>query len=212
MKKLCVPLLILCFHYSHAQTPKSYWSVGVNPLGVVEPMPLIGPTVAYRFSPKIELWSEASYILSNWYIFPGWKKVSGYRFILQPRFYPGRKQLFFVAAEFRLKHFTYKTYDNFINSSTSDTLNNFHYNGSQLLSGAAILIGQTVPLDQRHHFFLEMTFGLGSKLRRVRMKNIPAGFQKDYYKRSFAFAPKYDVNNANLFYMPLGVRLMWKLM
>jgi hypothetical protein len=167
--------------------------------------------VSYSFSPKIELWSEASYIFSNIYIFPDWRQVRGYRFIFQPRFYTGKNHLFFVAAEFRLKHFTYKTYDNFINPSNMDTLTNFHYTGSQLLSGGAVLIGGTIPIGRKDRLFLEMTFGLGSKLRKVKMENVPKGFEKLYDQRSYAFNVEYDINNANLFYMPLGIRLKWKL-
>lgn len=211
MKKFSTLLLILCSHYSNAQFFKSYWNVGINPLGLAEPMPLIGPSVSYKVSPKIELWSEVSYIFSNLYIFPDWKKVRGYRFILQPRFYPGRNHSFFVAAEFRLKHFTYKTYDNFINPSNSDTLNDFHYNGSQVLAGGAAIIGNTMRLDKKDRLFLEMTFGVGSKLRKVKFENVPAGFEKAYNQRRYAFTVEYDINNANLFYMPLGVRIMWKL-
>ena len=212
MRKLFLLFLTLIFYfYSNGQTAKPYWSVGINALGLLEPMPLIGPSVSYRFSPKIELWSEASYIFSNIYIFPDWRQVRGYRFILQPRFYPGRNHLFFVAAEFRLKHFTYKTYDDFINPSTTDTLTSFHYIGSQVLPGGAVLIGGTIPHGRKDRLFLEMTFGLGSKLRRVKMENVPKGFEKLYDQRSYAFKVEYDVNNANLFYMPLGIRLKWKL-
>lgn len=211
MKKLYFLFLVFCFYYSSAQLSKSYWSVGINPLGLVEPMPLIGPSVSYRFSPRIELWAEASYIFSNLYIFPDWRRVRGYRFILQPRFYPGRNHLFFVAAEFRLKHFTYKTYDNFINPSSLDTLNNFHYKGSQILPGGAVLIGKTISLDQKDRLFLEMTFGLGSKLRKVKFENVPAGFVRAYYQKKYSLNVEYDVNNAHLFYMPLGLRIMWKL-
>ncbi len=212
MKKLSVLLLILIFYfYSNGQTAKPYWSVGVNPLGLLEPMSLIGSSVSYRFSPKIELWSEASYIFSNVYIFPDWKQVRGYRFILQPRFYPNRNHLFFVAAEFRLKHFIYKTYDNFINSSRTDTLTNFHYNASQVLPGGAVLIGGTVRLDRKDRLSLEMTFGLGSKVRKVKMKNIPEGFERLYEQRKYILNIEYDRNNADLFYMPIGFRLKWKL-
>lgn len=211
MKKLYFLFLVFCFYYSNAQLSKPYWSVGINPLGLVEPMPLIGPSVSYRVSPRIELWAEASYIFSNLYIFPDWRHVRGYRFILQPRFYPSRNHLFFVAAEFRLKHFTYKTYDNFINPSTSDTLNNFHYKGSQILSGGAVLIGQTISLDQKDRLFLEVTFGLGSKLRKVKFENVPTGFVRAYDQGKYIFNVNYDINNANLFYMPLGLRIMWKL-
>ena len=211
MRFFCTLLFILCCHYSNAQSSGSYWNVGINPFGLLEPMPLIGPAVSYRVSPKIELWSEVSYIFSNLYIFPDWKHVRGYRFILQPRFYPGRNHLFFIAAEFRLKHFTYKTYDDFINHSNSDTLTNFHYNGSQVLSDGAVIIGKTISLEQKNRLFLEATFGLGSKVRKVKAEKVPAGFERLYYQEKYAFHVDYDINNANLFYMPLGIRLMWKL-
>lgn len=194
-----------------AQSSKSYWKVGINPLGLLEPMPLIGPAASYRFSPKIELWSEASYIFSNLYIFPDWKNVKGYRFILQPRFYPGRDQSFFIAAEFRLKHYTYKSYDDFYNASGGDTLHDFHYDASQVLLGGAVLAGETISLDKKDHLFLELTLGLGSKVRKVKIENAPAGFEKIYYQRRYALSASYDINNANLFYMPLGIRIMWKL-
>ena len=71
-------------------------------------------------------------------------------------------------------------------------------------------MGQQFSLSRRHNLYLEITAGIGSKLRHIKRANIPAGYQYDYYRRK-AFTTSYNDDNRNDPYVPIGFRLMWKL-
>lgn len=209
MKKLYFFFFLFFVNHLHAQSPDARWSVGVNPLSVVESMASIGPAISYRLSPRVAIWAEGSYIFSNLYAYDSWKNLQGYRFEFQPRWYTGTRKLFFIALEYRLKHFTYNTSGTFINKAIADTLNDYSYKGSQVLSGGAFVIGKQVNIS--HRLFLEITLGIGSKKRVITSKNIPAGYNLYEPERRQAFTLSYNENNVNEVYVPLGFRLMWRL-
>jgi Protein of unknown function (DUF3575) len=213
MNKLLPFLFCILFfcNAGTAQTKFSYWSVGINPFSPGESMSSIGPTIAYRVSPKLELWAETSFIFYNLYASNSWKNLNGYRFIFQPRYYMGRRKAFFIAPEFRLKQYSYTTSFTFINSTTADTLQNYSHKASQLLIGGAFVTGKQVLLSRRHNLYLELTAGIGAKQRYIKRKNIPAGYK--YYQQSggFGLAPHYEWDNDGTPYFPVGLRLTWKL-
>ncbi len=203
-------LLFIC-NAANAQTKYPYWSVGVNPLSPGESMSSIGPSVAYRISLKFELWSEASFIFYNLYEINDWKNLKGYRFILQPRYYFGPGKSFYLAPEFRLKHFSYNTSLTFINNSIPDTLRSYAHKASQVLAGGAFVMGKQFLLSKRHHLYLDVTAGLGAKQRYINRKNIPAGYKYEIQPGGFGLAPHYEYNNDGTPYFPLGFRLLWQL-
>jgi len=210
MKKISLlPLLLFCT-YINAQSKKSYWSAGLNPLGVIEVIPAIGPCFSYRISPRFEVWSEASYLFGGPNRIYDWQHLKGYRFILQPRFYTKRGSMFFIAPEFRLKHYSYKATGSFINSTIGDTLNSFPYQGSQVLIGGAFVVGGQIVLSRRHHLYLEITGGIGSKVRHIKRAKVPADYHYYYYRRN-AFSTGYNDDGRIDPYVPLGFRLIWKL-
>lgn len=207
-----VYLLPLFFLYTAVCGQAIYprWNVGVNPLSVIESMPSIGPCVSYRFSQKLEAWGETSVIFGNLYAKSLGTNVSGYRFIVQPRFYPGKKHLFFIAVEFRLKQYSYNSSGTFINHSTNATLQNFPYKASQVLPGWAFVFGKQMIMSQNHHLYLDLTVGFGSKQRNITIKNKPAGYEYNYVSPR-SYVPQYGANNTESVYFPVGVRLMWRL-
>lgn len=210
-KIFLLPILFSCSQI-HAQSGNSYWSLGTNPFSFVEVIPAIGPCFSYRISQRFELWSEASYLFGGPDRIDNWKNLQGLRFIFQPRYYINRNRTFFIAPEFRLKHYSYNATATFINSTTSDTLNSYPYKGLQLLVGGALLIGGQAVLSRRHHLYLEITTGIGAKQRHIKRNNVPSGyFYYHYYSRdSFDFTD-YDDEYRIDPYVPLGFRLTWKL-
>lgn len=211
MRKICLlPLLLFCTQ-THAQHKRPYWNIGINPFSIVEIIPAIGPCLSYRISPRFELWGEASYLFGGPDRINNWKNLQGYRFIFQPRYYTNRSKTFFIAPEFRLKHYTYNATANFINSTTADTLNSYPYKGLQLLVGGALLIGGQAVLSRRHHLYLEITTGIGAKQRHIKRNNVPAGYFYYHSYRAYIFNPSYDDNYRIDPYVPLGFRLIWKL-
>lgn len=140
MKIICLLTLALCCSQLKAQDSthnrdRNYWSIGINPFGIIEPESNAGPCFSYRLSAVMELWSETSLIFDSYNTPSGWHHLSGYRFIFQPRFYITPAKDFFVAAGFRLKHYRYNTTGNFINKAAGDTLPGYRHTVSQSLPG-----------------------------------------------------------------------------
>ncbi len=213
MKKILLVVTCLLFFSvaMNAQKKYPYWSVGFNPFSIGESMSSIGPCAAYRISPRVELWGEASFIFYNLYKLTQWNDLRGYRFIFQPRYYTGKGRNFFVAPEFRLKQFSYNTSLDFIDPAIPDTLKNYAHKSSQVLVGGAFVLGGQVTLSQRHNLFLEITAGVGGKQRYINRKNIPAGYKYEITMGGFGLKPHYDWDNDGTVYFPLGLRLIWKL-
>jgi hypothetical protein len=212
MKKIYLLPLLFLFTQLHGQSYRSpYWSIGVNPLGVIEPMSVIGPCFSYHVLPRIELWGEISYLFKNLYLTNELKNMRGYRFIFQPRYYTDNSKTIFIAPEFRLKQYSYNASATFINSTTADTLTNFPYRGSQVLAGGAFILGGQIVLSKQNHLYLEITAGIGGKQRYIKRKNVPAGYTYEVQNGGFGFNPHYDRNNDGTPYIPLGFRLIWKL-
>ncbi len=203
-------LLVLCLQ-TNAQNKDSYWSVGVNPLGLVELTQAIGPCGSYRISPSFEAWGEVSYLFAGRNRINDWKNLQGYRFIFQTRYYYNRDKTFFIAPEFRLKHYAYNTAGSFVNPVTSDTLLSYPYHASQLLLGGALVFGGQVVLSYKHQLYLEMTTGLGAKHRRIKRTKFPGGYQYFYLRTRRAFDLSYDDDDTGAPYLPIGFRLIWKL-
>ncbi len=211
MKIIAVIFFAFLFSTANAQTKYPYWSVGVNPMSLGESMASIGPCAAYRLSPGIELWAEVSYIYNNLYKINDWKNLHGYRFIFQPRFYSGSNKSFFITPEFRLKQYSYNGSGTFINAASFDTLNSYPHRASQILVGGAIVFGTQTSLSRRNNLFLEITAGIGGKLRSIKRKNIPSGYKYYLQTGGFGLAPHYEWHNDGTPYFPLGFRLIWRI-
>ena len=210
MRKLfSLPLLLFCMQMQ-AQNKDSYWSAGINPLGLVELIQAIGPCGSYRISPGFEAWSEVSYLFAARNRIYDWKNLQGYRFIFQTRYYINREKTFFIAPEFRLKHYAYNTTGAFLNPATADTLFSYPYHASQLLLGGALVFGGQVVLSNKRQLYLEMTSGLGAKHRRIKRTGFPAGYQYFYSRLEKGFSISYDENDTGAPYLPIGIRLIWK--
>ena len=212
--KILLPCIICVLVFaSTASAQKKYdrWSIGFNPLSMGESMSSVGPCIAYRISPRVELWGETSFIFYNLYQLTNWQHLKGYRFIFQPRYYTGEKRSFFIAPEFRIKHFSYTTALDFINSAIPDTLRQYAHKSSQLLVGGALVLGKQLILSSRHHLFLEITAGVGAKQRYITRKNIPAGYEYKITLGGFGLQPHYEWDNDGTPYFPVGFRLIWKL-
>lgn len=212
MKKICFVPLFFIFSQVQAQSAHtSYWSIGINPLGIVETIPSIGMNMSYRISPRFEIWGETSLLVGNPYKIQGWKNLKGYRLIFQPRYYTGGEKRFFIAPEFRLKQYSYSSTGTFMNISGADTLYDYSYKGSQVLIGGAFVMGGQFILSKQHHLYLEVTAGIGSKQRFITRKNDLINYKYQEARNCFALAPHYDWDDTGAVYFPLGFRLTWKL-
>lgn len=212
MRITCLVLwLFLCAGPAGAQTFKPVWSVGVNPFSVGESLSSLGPSVALRVSPGIELWSEGSFIFHNLYDIAGWDHVKGYRFIFQPRLFMGTTRRFFLAPELRIKSFSYGISLPFINESAQDTLDGYYHRANQFQIGGALVMGIRTVLSEKHRLFMDMTAGIGGRQRFIRRKGIPAGYSFTPTTGGWGLAPHYEWHMDGILYLPIGLRLTWLL-
>lgn len=214
MRNWILSLSILTLHSSttFAQSSRHSLSIGINPLSVAEPFASIGPFVGVHLSSRIECWSEISFYYTNLYKLNNWTGLSGFRFIFQPRYYPGRTREFFIAPEFRLKQYNYTGHNkNFINSDTQDTLKGINYSARQSLPGGALVVGWHHQLFNHKSVFVEITAGIGVRERNITYRNIPAGYEYELVQGGFGLKPHYDWNKDSAPYIPLGIRLCWTL-
>ncbi len=194
-----------------AQSPIPGWYAGVNPLSMAEPQTSVGPAFERRFSERIGVWGEVSYLFYNAYLNVDRKKLQGFRIIFQPRLYTSRRRTFFITPEIRLKNFSYKTGGTFINNVTADTLLNFNHKVNQFLIGGAFVMGKQFVLNRSNGFTLELTAGIGGRHRFINRKNTPAGYNYFQPKRAFGLSPDYESDNIGGPYFPLGIRFMWRI-
>ena len=151
---------------------------------------------------------------SSYFILYGksWENVEGYRYIIQPRFFPYKNSSFFIAGEFRNKKISFTNTKTFINNNTLDTLRNYRYPQELNYFGGAFIIGQKYFLNRRKSFFLEVTAGIGGRKRNPKLKNIPSGYeiQQRLPSKGFSFRTDYEKSGSS-YVFPLGFRLLWRL-
>lgn len=209
--KLFLLLLILSFSKLTAQSSAASWSAGVNPFGLFEPLSNIGPCAELRVSPAVGFWAEATYIFRGQYQLNDWQRVRGARFLFQPRFYLGKRRVFFIAPEFRLKRFNYSVGLDFVNAQTQDTLKNYAHRATQVQTGGGLVMGVRGWLSRRHQLMVELTGGLGAKNRQINRQGIPAGYEYEYTWGGFGLKPHYELDNDVAIFIPCSIRLIWKL-
>lgn len=191
------------------QTP--YWAISFNLLGFAEPQAAIGASAAYRFSKRFELWNEISFLCQNIYKTSNNRNATGIRYLLQPRYFTGLSKLFFIGAEFRLKHVGFDDASTFINESIPDTLQNYNHRTIQTFIGAAIVFGGQWKLNKKGNMFIELISGVGGKERKVHFKNIPSGYKFfEIRTKDGPFVSKND-SGIGLPYLSFAARFGWVL-
>ena len=198
-----------------SQKENQRWSVGFNPLSFAESAMSIGPCVSYRLSERIGFWTEASYIFKNSYLPNKWKGVEGFRGIFQTRFYKGKKRNKFIAAEFRIKEYSFSN-ESSLTYTTGDTSNDIMFSNfkeTQLLVGGALVFGKEYILVKKQNIYMEFTFGLGGKHRFIdRNFVVPDGYSQFVIRPiDGPFLNIYGSDNQGTIYFPLALRFFWRL-
>lgn len=210
MKIILLFYFILCSFCVKAQRAEGILSLGLNPLGLAESQMFLGPTASYKISKRYELWSEVGVVARNNFMPKEWTNMSGFRFVFQGRSYSAAKQNNFIAVEFRFKNFSSDDVRDFINESNGNILQAVPYRQNQKILGGAVLFGKRFYLNPSKRFFLEGTIGIGAKQRFTKAANAPTDYTfTKPIEGGPGLAIKYD--DVGLPYVPLGVRIMWKL-
>ena len=187
--------------------PVNRWILSFNPLSLMEPPMAIGLGVGYRLNPKVELWSETSFLTGSNFSSDG--PLTGVRQILQMKYFIEKHRGFFVAGEVRYKSYQYRDKLNFVNQDTHDTLFNFSHFSRHYYWGIGFQVGWRRNLSANGRFQLELTTGLGLRLGKVDRQDVPPG-----YKYEDLYPPKdmriEDLNKGFLpYYLPGSIRLIY---
>lgn len=236
MKQILLPVLLLFSSYVFSQDntlvlkkiefeKEKY--VSANFLSMAEPQFTFGPSFGYRFTERSEVFAEAAWITKSPFYndWQGVEKMNGARLLFQYRYhflqqwrpllnFPHRRRGSksdrepFIGFEFRYKPYSFSSTHTFINSSTNDTLTDYHYNGNATVVGGALLFGHTVSLDHNEQFKLEFTAGIGGKYRHISFKNVPQGYEPFVVRKVEFSYPQLPEEAGNAYFI-LAVRLRY---
>jgi hypothetical protein len=115
----------------------------------------------------------------------------------------------FMGVEFRIKPFNFSATGTFIKNSPADTLDHFLYRANAVSLGGALLFGETYDLSSDGRWKLELTLGIGGKVKMVHYKNKPAGYEPYIQKHAFGLAVPAFNEAIGVPYFPCAFRLRY---
>ncbi len=218
MKGIVAWIFIFCFLQTEAQfslphhslsklstTSIEGWAAGINVFSFLEPQMAVAFTAEYRFDKPISIWTELSYIFDASYIAKHWSGLSGFRCIIQPRYFFTSSKQYFIAPELRIKNFNYNTTGTFINVNSSDTIKNLPSRVQHHTIGGGIVVGKQTMLGE--HLLMECMAGIGVRKRNVHY-NGPENYDIYIAEGGFGLSPNYG-KSLGTPYFPIGIRLAW---
>ncbi|MBN9383701.1 MAG: hypothetical protein J0H74_23290 [Chitinophagaceae bacterium] len=187
--------------------PPSRWTLSFNPFGLVEPPAAIGLGVGYRFSRRVELWSETSFLTNGLFQTEG--PLAGIRQILQTKYFIYKDGSFFVAAEVRYKNFQYRDKEDFYNPATHDSLRSFSNFSRHYFFGAGLQVGGREPLTRDGKLQVELVAGLGVRKVYIEREDVPQGYEYRNFHASKDVNAIENARNPGPMYFPGSIRLIY---
>jgi hypothetical protein len=183
----------------------------MNMFSLLEPQQAaVGAGINYRLAKRWEIGAEFNYLFDGFWQGGDDYHSKGYRGILTAKRF-SRSGIFFYGIDARIKYFSFVDNRNFVNIATADTLYNFSHTASNLLLGAAMIVGVRLPISKNKRWAFEFNTGIGWKYRFVNRKNIPGGYEYDkahYFPREYDLTSDQDVSGET-FYAPSGIRVLY---
>ncbi|HEY8969027.1 MAG TPA: hypothetical protein VIM64_08035 [Puia sp.] len=186
--------------------PISRWILSFNPYGLFEWPSAAGFGIGYRCSGHAELWSESSFLWNGPYKTQG--PVTGFKQVVQGKFFPYEKIPFFFALEARYKGYQYRDTSRFVNTATHDTLKKVSSFSHHYFWGAALQVGVRTALGSGQRFQLEFVCGLGIRKYVHTWYDVPKGYEYTPY-RSIDLKINDIVDESPDVYLPGSLRLIW---
>lgn len=200
--------------------------ISLNLLSAAEPQVPLGLSAGARLTERTEIFTEASYITRS----PIWDlkephRLSGARFLLQYRYHflqrwkpllgirSARRSRYepFAGIEGRWKPVSFQYTSDLVHISNPDTLRSFPVRGRANTFGLALIMGQTFQLSSNGNWQLELTAGVGGKERKVRLKNVPQGYQSiTALNREWLYIPPIEASVSSVTF-PLALRLRYRI-
>jgi hypothetical protein len=198
--------------YRHSPVIQKGFYLTFNPHSILEPeQGAVGLGIGNRISRKFEVWTEFNYLYKGvFYDGRDFTNLKGIRNITQVRYYYSTKHGFFVAAEFRLKYYSYDDKNSFVNKQTNDTLSSFGHVASHMLIGGAVLWGKRFKLTANGKFEMEANMGIGAKNRTITRRHVPAGYELMQTFDREGLWPDHNREEA-LPYFPVVIRFIYHL-
>lgn len=239
MKKFLLLLLVLCVFIAEAQritdwqtkqaftTSEKYFTF--SPLALAEPQIAIGAGFGNRFSERSEYFTELSYIAKHPFYDMEEKSLHGFRFLAQYRYHflqrwkplinlgnftrlsreRSARRNPFIGIEFRLKPFNFTNTRTFLKSSPPDTLNSFLYKANAVSIGGALVFGESYNISSNGKWKLEVTAGIGGKVKIIKYKNVPVGYNPLFIRGGFGLKPPEIDDAVGMPYFPFSIRLKY---
>jgi hypothetical protein len=224
------------FHFLWAQSPKKWEGmeknnqyISFNFFSIAAPQFAIGPSAGCWFTERSEIFIEAAYVATSpFYTNTAFSKLRGSRWLLEYRyhFFNNRKRILpllpfrsmagkietFIGIQGMVKPVRFNAKATFINPVLNDTLYNYPFTAKANTLGLALIGGSVINLSSNEKWKLEIAIGLGGKDRKVKLKNIPSGYQKAsslVIREWLYIAPLHE--NAGGLHMPISLRLRYSL-
>lgn len=199
-------MLIVCTSFYVCRSQQHSFSIGINPLTLLEPQAGIGPAAEYTLSNRFSLFAETNYLFNGSYLPQDWNNLSGYRFIFQPRYFITKQHDFFIAPEFRIKSYSYNTISPFITPAFPGSIIDVSYRARQIIVGGAINIGGQFFINKKKNLYLDILVGIGEKQRSVK-RNVPDDYEYYRERGAFGLKPNYEAEGSAP-YFPAVFRFM----
>lgn len=201
----CLTASFICL--SLQAQPPTRWVLSFNPFGLMEPPAAIGLGVGYRFSRRIELWSETSFLTNGYFQTEG--PLTGIRQMLQTKYFINKDGSLFVAAEIRYKSFQYRDKGGFYNPATQDSLKDFSNFSRHYFFGAGLQVGGREPLTRDGRLMVELTAGLGVRKVFVDRTGVPQGYEYRNFNQSHDLSAIDMAHDISPVYFPGSIRLIY---
>ena len=222
--QLCAFAQLKSGKYRHKPGSETEKYFSFNPFGLAEPQIATGFGFGNRFTERSEYFTELSYITKSPFYDTEPDKLNGYRLLLQYRYHilqsmptlnlrfkrlERRDRNSFIGAEFRLKGYNFSSTNTFIKSNPADTLQKYFYKAGAVSIGGAIIFGRLYDLSNDGNWKLDVTAGIGGKVKMVKYKNVPNGYQSVVINGGFGLKPPAIYEAVGMPYFPLCIRIRY---
>lgn len=189
--------------------------LSVNPLAALEPQAAYGMAVGYAFNEQVDISTEYSRLTKPTWTDEGkYTNIKGFRSVTTMKFTTSTDEYKrirnFVAAEVRVRQFSFDDMQDFTNNTTHTVINNFTFKNNTKTIGLAALVGKQREIGYSGRFIMEFTAGIGVRHTTVNRENTPMNSTIVPVETGFNEMPNYRDSQTSV-YFPLAIRVIMKL-
>jgi|GEM_PF-5590221 len=214
MKRVTFFFIVLVFTAFKAQSQQGLY-LSLNPLSALEPQAAYGLAVGYAFNEQIDVSTEYSRLTKpSWTDEGKFTNVKGFRSVTTMKFTTStnewKRTRSFVAAELRVRQFSYDDTQDYTNMATHATISDYTTKNNTKVIGLAALIGKQKEIGYSGKWVMEFTAGVGVRHTTVNRSNTPENAVIVPVEAGFGEMPNYKNEQTSL-YFPLAIRVIMRL-